>query len=252
MNLSLHASVKSLGWCRLCLAEDVLRFSHILPEFFYAQTYDDKHRLVSVIDDPRNGPRTLEKGLREHLLCAACEKRISELESYAATVLRRLDSAVANKPAIAVLRDVRCDRIHLFALSLLWRMHVSSHHMFREVSLGPHADALRLIILGKLNCQPRRYGTALAWLDGLGQHSHTIVSPRRRRFSDRWAYHFMARGYEWVVLVSTASAELSGFPYVQGDSLVVPKLTLDAQAFVNGLRHAFPQWLGRNQRQRPR
>jgi hypothetical protein len=77
--------------CRLCGSDGPLCFSHVLPEFFYEGTYDEGHRFVSVTDHPRHRPRIMQKGLREHLLCAACEGRLSRYETYVAALLRAID-----------------------------------------------------------------------------------------------------------------------------------------------------------------
>ena len=57
--------------CRLCRRESNLRFSHILPEFFYLPMYDELHRTMSVSSDEKE--KLVQKGFREYLLCQECE-----------------------------------------------------------------------------------------------------------------------------------------------------------------------------------
>lgn len=59
--------------CKLCGREAELRRSHIFPEFLYLALYDEKHRAVSVSPVPGEEDRLVQKGLRESLLCQACE-----------------------------------------------------------------------------------------------------------------------------------------------------------------------------------
>ena len=42
----------------------------------------------------------------------------------------------------------------MFHLSLLWRMSVSKHPYFKEVSLGPHEEVLRRMLLEALPGEP--------------------------------------------------------------------------------------------------
>src|SRR5665647_1213204 len=74
--------------CALCLKEDELRESHILPEFLYEPLYDHKHRLqvLSTAQDKANS--LMQKGLKEQLLCDTCEQKLSIWEGYARKVIR--------------------------------------------------------------------------------------------------------------------------------------------------------------------
>lgn len=51
--------------CKLCKTESELRFSHILPEFFYSNIYDELHRTLKIIGESE---KIIQKGLREYLL----------------------------------------------------------------------------------------------------------------------------------------------------------------------------------------
>ena len=56
------------------------------------------------------------------------------------------------------LRDVDYTQLRLFYLSLLWRMSVSTHPYFKEVSLGPHEEVLRRMLLEGRPGEPDQYG----------------------------------------------------------------------------------------------
>ncbi len=51
--------------CKLCSNEAEIRHSHILPEFFYSDIYDNKHRTLEI---SQGSERTIQKGLRKYLL----------------------------------------------------------------------------------------------------------------------------------------------------------------------------------------
>lgn len=234
------------GVCQLCGQAGDLSFSHIFPEFFYEGTYDESHRFVSVSSHPRQRARPMQAGLREHLLCAACETRLSRNETYVAGLLRRADEALRGETRGVALADVDFVRLRLFALSLLWRAHVSRLHMFGQVRLGPHAEAIRQILLREDPGPPHNYGFALAKITGLDMGGEMIISPIRRRYGDRHAYHFTARGYEWVYLVTNDYASLiEHFPFVGSTpQLFIPVARRNRAELFSALRNAFPEFRG--------
>src|SRR5688572_9488357 len=67
------------GKCKLCQRDADLRQSHIIPEFCYAQTYDQvgsgRARMLSS-DTSRT--KLLQKGLRDRLLCDVCEGHLND------------------------------------------------------------------------------------------------------------------------------------------------------------------------------
>lgn len=233
------------GICRLCGEENDLIFSHIFPEFLYKSTYDESHRFISVTSDPRHKPRPMQKGLREHLLCALCERQLSRYEAYSAGLLRRGDAAVGSVPRGAVIKDVDFTSFRLFGLSLLWRSHVARSHTFGQVDLGPHAERLRTMLHMGQPGAPHEYGFALAKVTGLDTHGYMIIGPVKSRYRGHRAYHFMAGGYEWVFVVSSDSRGLhERFPFVGTHKvLYIPTIRHDQRALFAKLRHAFPEAL---------
>lgn len=133
--------------CALCQKQSKLRNSHILPEFFYHELYDLKHRAHIISTDPAIPDRYLQKGLRERLLCEACEQKFSRWEHYAKL-------AFVDGKTIRITRGQNCTfakgfdykKFRLFQLSLLWRMGASSLEAYSEVELGPHQEKLRVAL----------------------------------------------------------------------------------------------------------
>src|SRR5262245_14096975 len=76
------------GVCRLCLAQERLAHSHILPEFLYTDLYDETRRFIAVSSDAPQRNKFKQKGLREYLLCQGCEGKFSVWETYAKKVLK--------------------------------------------------------------------------------------------------------------------------------------------------------------------
>jgi hypothetical protein len=65
-----------IGTCKLCQREAELQNSHVLSEFLYRELYDDKHRLAALSQDRK--PISLQTGVKEPMLCRACEQGFSK------------------------------------------------------------------------------------------------------------------------------------------------------------------------------
>lgn len=83
------------GKCALCRVSTDLRHSHIVPEFLYSLTYDEKHRFILVPGSSDSRPRYEQQGLREYLLCQSCEVRFSRFEGHAKRVM--LDTEIFHR-----------------------------------------------------------------------------------------------------------------------------------------------------------
>jgi hypothetical protein len=132
------------GKCALCGGSADLRHSHIVPEFLYGLTYDEKHRFVLVPGSTDSRPRYQQQGLREYLLCQSCEVRFSRFERHAKQVM--LDTETfhrVDERKRLIIHGVKYPEFKLFWMSVLWRMGLSSLDLFSPVELGPHAEALR-------------------------------------------------------------------------------------------------------------
>lgn len=147
------------GECKLCKAHGNLRNSHILPEFLYKPMYDEKHCFMVINPNPARAIRKFQIGLRERLLCGGCEGRLAIYEKYVKEFIYDGKNVTGEWQGQGiVLHGLDYKTVRLYYLSLLWRMSVSSHQMFRDVSLGPHEDRLRTMILATDPGEPEEYG----------------------------------------------------------------------------------------------
>jgi hypothetical protein len=138
------------GTCRLCLTEKVhLSHSHIIPEFAYEPCYDEKGRMIAVRLKAKVMDTYIQKGIREHLLCAKCEGLFSKWEGHAASIFEsgRIDLTVRDADGWT---PVQADYglFKLYTMSLIWRMGISSDSCFKVVRLGAkHEERLRSALL---------------------------------------------------------------------------------------------------------
>ena len=139
--------------CKLCGNDRELRNSHIIPEFLYAKLYNDKNQLLGIHGRGKHGSQFLQKGIREYLFCENCEQHFNE---YCEKPFKKqwIDALPLPDPWYAAgIHWIKVDyaSFKLFHLSVLFRAGVSSLPTFQEVSLGPHEEKFRKLIL---TCDP--------------------------------------------------------------------------------------------------
>ena len=146
--------------CRLCQDENVLKNSHIIPEFFYKPIYDSRHRLHLRKSGKRVIGKPLQKGIRERLLCEDCEQQLSRNEKYVREVLfGGTEIGIMRFQHKRVLSNLDYKKVRLFFLSLIWRMSVASEHsMWKNVNLGPHEEPIRFMVHSENPGEPWKYG----------------------------------------------------------------------------------------------
>ena len=134
--------------CRLCQQVATLRRSHVIPEFLYKPYYDGKHRFQAFRfgSNPDPAVDLEQKGYREHLLCGACETRLSRYETYAAKAYfqrQRFELGFGFE-----YRGLDYHNMKLFQLSLLWRVAVSSIPFCTRVSIdSSDTERIRQMLL---------------------------------------------------------------------------------------------------------
>ena len=119
-----------LARCKLC-GHDVaaLRRSHIIPKSLYGSALDDPkcpmriHRGSSDLWPPRSRIGVYD----QNLLCDDCEASLSKYDDYACRIFLRTKPTetirVEGEELVARYDDVDVDRLRVFFLCLLWRMH---------------------------------------------------------------------------------------------------------------------------------
>jgi hypothetical protein len=229
------------GICKLCLEDKQLIHSHVFSEFLYEPTYDETHRYISVSSHPLHRDRLFEKGLREYLLCSSCDGQIGKYESYAAKILREAAECSTFINGAIEISDFNYPLFKLFGLSLIWRCHVSSLHMFGGVNLGTHAEKIRAMLLSEDPGTSSKYCFVLIKIVGAKSANTVIHAPTRTRFGDHNGYVFLAYGIEWVFIVSSHSHKLPHeYPFVgTRRQLVIPVMKQSEKEFLREVRRRF-------------
>lgn len=109
--------------CALCLQDDTLECSHILPNAIFRQVKkDNAGKLISVDDSESEPVRYSVDSWSEYLLCGKCEDLLSPYEKGTLEALRgkKRDGAYLHADGIT-LRDINYGTLKLFFTSLIWR-----------------------------------------------------------------------------------------------------------------------------------
>jgi hypothetical protein len=113
--------------CRLCGEEKELIKSHIVPEGFYKNMYDDKNRLF-LSSQSRKDFITMQKGQREKLLCIECDSNLigNKYDKYGIQVIRdRLHIQPSTDYKKEIWEGLDYNKFKIFLLSVLWRAHIA-------------------------------------------------------------------------------------------------------------------------------
>jgi hypothetical protein len=197
-----------IGTCKLCQREAELQNSHVLSEFLYRELYDDKHRLAALSQDRK--PKSLQTGVKEPMLCRACEQGFSKWETYAARKLADLPSTSDRAyGSIISYHGVDYARFKLFKLSLIWRMGAASHATFSGVSLGPLQEDLRRMLISSDPGEPLEYPVLLASPFGRGPFEKWLCIPhsRQRIFGHNVYEAFMGTLY-WLFFMCRRASHI--------------------------------------------
>jgi hypothetical protein len=191
--------------CRLCKKDKPLKNSHIIPEFIYGPLYDEKHRfhVLSTLKTTKNAK--LQKGIREKLLRGDCEGKLSVYERYVSLIFSgAIPSQASRNGKFVTLEGLEYDKFKLFALSVLWRAGVSNLPFFAQVSLGPHEEKLREMILNEKAGEPDEYSFMMVLVthEDVVQ-TDLIIQPTWSRLEGHYSYRFVYGGIAWIYLLSS-------------------------------------------------
>lgn len=197
--------------CQLCLQEETLCRSHIIPEFLYKGVYDPVHRFCLIPVAEPDEYRLMQKGVREKLLCVECETQLSRYEKYGSEALcNPPKSPVKNESDRIIRSDLDYSNFKLFQLSILWRAGVSKHPVFDKVNLGPHQEKLRQLLLKENPGEPYQYPCLIGIVRKPAPLERLLVSPESNRFYGHRCYVFLLAGAFWLYFVSSHAKQFLG------------------------------------------
>ena len=149
--------------CHLCQQDLELQDSHIISEAFWSGLYNEKHKALP-ISLGNNQLDPVQKGIREKLLCRACEGKFSKWENTLKRDLIDFENLSSNflnitkvKRGLIRVQGIRYKDFKLAVLSLLWRMSISSNPFYSSYKLGPYEETLRNILHSEIHTNERQF-----------------------------------------------------------------------------------------------
>lgn len=230
--------------CRLCTERSELRNSHILPEFLYADLYDEKHRTLQI---SKGEEKTLQKGLREYLLCQKCETKLSKYEKYAKSLLQEIPN-FSHDENLGILYSNKVDysKFKLFQLSILWRSSVSNHEAFTQVRLGSHEEKLRQMLAEDNPGNRSDYGCIMSIILETELLHKIIQSPTRfkKKLYGHNGYKFVTGNLTWTFIVTSHSPSQTMQEYFLQESGLLRVLLSrrDEQSEIMKIGRIFQEW----------
>lgn len=135
--------------CRMCLKPAKLEDSHIIPDFLFKRLKLAEGYFLHLSSVEAKKDKKAQRGITEKLLCRECEAKLSKYEDQLARVLYNSTKLKGVNHGFAVhMHGIPYQPVKLALLSILWRMHLSSHPFFSQVNLADqHTERLRIAFL---------------------------------------------------------------------------------------------------------
>lgn len=196
----------------------------------YQKLFDQKHRLVEFspvqyikgIDDSKH---RFSGEYESYILCNDCEnKLLSSYETYASKAIyggqlrKDICPACTNYKTKDGLVYTHCKNVDyakykLFLLSILWRSSISNRPIFDQISLGPHEEKIRTLILsGDPGNQTDYPILQLTYLTDKSMPSDLIAQPQKRKSKEgHTIYVFVIGGMIYNFYVGSTSHKFPDF-----------------------------------------
>lgn len=189
--------------CQLCLEDkQLIKNSHIIPNFMYKGLYGITHRLANVNIQDLTKVTYQQTGFKDRdILCADCDNAvIGTLERYACNHLYNSHDSIETEIMAGDAIHVSCIRyknldytnLKLFFLSILWKSHLSKNPFFNEINLGTcYAERLRKMILNRDAGAEDEFEVILVKIENNGtKPTQSIVQPRRIKDNGNTSYGY--------------------------------------------------------------
>jgi hypothetical protein len=228
------------GICKLCGKKDLLKESHIIPDF-YIRGLEHKlptgsqgilqpfSMLLSTETEMEGGAKQRgywEKivGMKEYLLCGICEGKFSTNETYVRDFFYGNSSPLKKIPVGNLMRLrqgndvlnlrkvlVSYKQLKLFQMSILWRAGVAKGSFFKNVNLGDfHESKIRALLLSENPGSPTDYPCLMVDLHYSEKNFEDwIEQPSKSKKEGQRKYRFVMGGYLYLFAVSKQKPRLS-------------------------------------------
>jgi hypothetical protein len=150
--------------CALCKKRTELKESHILSKFFYKPLKTTDGKIDALTDDSSRKIRVLQDGIKEYLLCSACESKRSKWETYFSNKWHRGELFGKSNPY--KIEGLDYSKFKLFLMSLLFMASISNDPLFADIKLSPtRIEKLRQMVNAMDAGEVDEYGCSIRLLE---------------------------------------------------------------------------------------
>lgn len=220
-----------IGKCKLCQVVTELKYSHIIPEYFYKPMYDVNHRFMQISTTPDIPTKLNQKGAREYLLCDRHEQQFSKYERYVSQAYYYNEAKnIRQNDKLFTVENVDYSLMKLFQLSILWRASVTSLEIFGDVKLGPHEETIRQMLLAENPGKYYEYGCMqIAIIMDKNKIADGLIMPPAFFKKDGFRLcRFTFGGLIWIYVISNHNEQ---YPWKEFFLLDSGRLTIHKKMF---------------------
>jgi len=183
--------------------------SHIIPKSFY-EIEPQKNGATELITNKKGEhSKKIRKGIYDkEILIEKGEKLFDKFDNYGFELLISKFSEFEeirsdNNTLIGWnVRNYDYQMIKLFALSIIWRAHVSKQSFFSRVNLGIHADRIKSMLLSGNSGDGDQYSVNIArWKNN--KFGAMFMDPDRSRFDNVNYYRIYCGRYIFYVKIDS-------------------------------------------------
>jgi hypothetical protein len=233
---------KLLKPCPFCEVDGLSAKAHINPKALFLDIGHPGEDLK--LREPSQFAKRTPQGVwDDEVWCRDCEDTYGRVDSYAIDVLRtpieELQKAVnplTGEIAAHTLKIGKPGELKLFFITLLWRASQSKESFYKNVSLGPRADAARQLIRSRSPGSVEDFSVVLTTT---GSDEMLMAGPVKVRHSGALFYRFYMGRYRADIKANKGPAPPAMRSALLGlsDTLVVLRLPRDRQ-LVAAAQHA--------------
>jgi hypothetical protein len=170
----------------------------------------------TVLADPSYKSQT---GFWERMLCAQCEKKLSQWESYAVKVLRGgVPLKLQDTQGVTTVSGIEYKKFKLFQMSILWRASASRLPFFEKISLGSREEDLRSMLIADDPGEPEEFG---CWMVGLKLDDspvpEAVIQPVSGRVGHLRKVNFIFGSFYWSFSVSREPDPAASIGFLRRD-----------------------------------
>lgn len=160
------------------MKERILQHSHIIPEFFYKDNYDHKHRFIVFQKDRfkktdiEQYKKVEQKGYRQYLLCKKCEGIFGKNETYFSNLyqgdfhqLHINEKSFTPNDKYKIISGFDYHKTSHFFLSLVWRTIVSNIPITSQCGKIELEEEMRYVLCNNLNVSNKRFGISIIFIE---------------------------------------------------------------------------------------